>query len=45
MDCSEEFTITIGEQEFYRSKDFELPKRCKACRSKRKQERERGDYA
>jgi ribosomal protein L36 len=31
-DCGKAFTITEGEQEFYQSKDFPLPKRCKPCR-------------
>lgn len=35
-DCGREFTLTDGEIDFYRSKGFELPNRCKACRDKRK---------
>lgn len=35
-DCGREFTLTDGEIDFYRSKGFELPSRCKACRDKRK---------
>lgn len=35
-DCGREFTLTDGEIDFYRSKGFELPSRCKACRNKRK---------
>lgn len=35
-DCGKEFTLTDGEIEFYRSKGFELPTRCKSCRDKRK---------
>lgn len=35
-DCGKEFTLTDGEIDFYRSKGFELPNRCKACRDKRK---------
>lgn len=35
-DCGREFTLTDGEIDFYRSKGFELPTRCKACRDKRK---------
>ena len=34
-DCGREFTLTDGEIDFYRSKGFELPSRCKACRDKR----------
>ena len=35
-DCGREFTLTDGEIDFYRSKGFELPSRCKACHDKRK---------
>lgn len=35
-DCGREFTLTDSEIDFYRSKGFELPSRCKACRDKRK---------
>lgn len=35
-DCSEEFTITGSEQNFYEEKGFDLPKRCKKCRDARK---------
>lgn len=35
-DCGREFTLNDGEINFYRSKGFELPSRCKACRDKRK---------
>lgn len=35
-DCGKEFTLTDGEINFYRSKGFDLPNRCKACRDKRK---------
>ena len=39
-DCGEEFTFTVGEQEFYAEKGFtNEPVRCKACRDKRKAER------
>jgi len=30
--CDEEFTITIGEYEFFKKKGLDLPKRCKSCR-------------
>ncbi len=36
LDCGRGFTHTHGEINFYRSKGFELPSRCKACRDKRK---------
>lgn len=39
-DCGEEFDFTANEQEFYKEKGFtDEPKRCKACRDKKKQER------
>ena len=45
MDCSQLFTFTAGEQEFYDRKGFkEEPKRCKNCREVRKQRRN-GDFA
>jgi CxxC-x17-CxxC domain-containing protein len=40
MDCSQPFTFTAGEQEFYERKGFkEEPKRCKPCRDQRKSRR------
>ena len=42
IDCKKDFTITIGEQEFYASKmdengkPYNLPKRCKPCRAEKK---------
>ncbi len=39
-DCGEEFLFTVGEQEFYAEKGFDhQPVRCKACRDKRKAEK------
>ena len=39
-DCGEEFTFTVGEQEFYAEKGFDNePVRCKDCRAKRKNSR------
>ncbi|MCI5905735.1 MAG: zinc-ribbon domain containing protein [Oscillospiraceae bacterium] len=38
-DCGKEFTINDGEIDFYRSKGFELPNRCKSCRDKRKSQK------
>ena len=31
-DCGEEFTFSAEEQEFYKSKGFQQPIRCKSCR-------------
>ena len=40
QDCGCEFTFTAGEQEFYKEKGFDNePKRCKACRDKKKTEK------
>lgn len=38
-DCGETFVWTMKEQEFYKSKNFSPPKRCKACRQKKKEQR------
>lgn len=36
-DCGQEFTFTVGEQNFYEEKGFtNEPVRCKACRDKKK---------
>lgn len=40
-DCGKEFDFTIGEQEFYDQMGFDKPIRCKECRDKKKQEREK----
>lgn len=42
-DCGEEFTITSGEQKFYQDHHWEFPKRCKACRDKRKAMKKKKD--
>jgi hypothetical protein len=40
QDCGQEFTFTAGEQAFYKEKGLENePKRCKACRDKKKAQR------
>ena len=39
-DCDEQFTFTVGEQEFYAQKGFQNePARCPNCRRVRKRER------
>lgn len=38
-DCGVEFVFTEREQEFYASKNFSEPVRCKACREARKAQR------
>ena len=35
-DCGKTFVFTVGEQEFYKSKNFPAPKRCKKCSKKRR---------
>ena len=35
-DCGKEFIITVGESQWYRQMELELPVRCPECRSKRK---------
>ena len=43
-DCSQEFTFTIGEQEFYLSHGLQNePSRCPECRTARRRDR-RGGY-
>ncbi len=36
QDCGGNFVFTVGEQQFYKSKGFTIPKRCKACRDAKK---------
>ncbi len=36
VDCGRQFEITPGEERFYKSKDLDLPKRCKPCRDKKR---------
>ncbi|HEX76238.1 MAG TPA: zinc-binding protein [Dehalococcoidia bacterium] len=43
VDCGKEFTFTVGEQEFYRSRGLQNePSRCPECRAARRQRRYRG---
>lgn len=42
LDCGQMFIIEAGEQEFFKSKGFSLPKRCQECRAKRKIEKMNG---
>jgi len=37
--CGRPFDFSSGEQEFFKKKDFNDPKRCPQCRAKRKQEK------
>lgn len=36
-ECGENFVITVDDQEWYKSKGFHEPKRCKSCRALRRQ--------
>lgn len=38
IDCGRDYVLGAGEIEFYKSKEFHLPKRCSECRRKRRQE-------
>lgn len=41
-DCGQEFAFTGEEQEFFRERGYSTPKRCKLCRSARKNEQPNG---
>jgi CxxC-x17-CxxC domain-containing protein len=41
-DCSQAFTFTSGEQDFYASRGFSEPSRCPDCRAARKAQRDSG---
>lgn len=44
-DCGQEFTFTVGEQEFYDEKGFtNEPVRCSDCRRKKKEEKYNNRY-
>lgn len=43
-DCSQAFTFTRGEQEFYTSRGFSEPTRCPSCRAARKADRGGSSY-
>lgn len=36
VDCGERFVFSAGEQAFYQEKGYNDPKRCKACRMRRR---------
>ncbi len=44
IDCFDDFIFSAGEQKFYMEKGFSEPKRCKACRAKKKAERSQRAY-
>ena len=35
-DCGKTFIFTVGAQEFYKSKNFAFPQRCRQCAKKRR---------
>lgn len=37
--CGKDFIFPVNEQKYYEKHGFQLPKRCKACREKRKREK------
>ena len=36
QDCGDEFVFTARDQQFYKQKGYEEPKRCKPCRELKK---------
>ncbi len=42
--CGAEFPFTAEEQEFFQSKGFQEPKKCKPCRQAAKAQRQGGGY-
>lgn len=40
VDCNKPFTITSGHAKWFLDKGLELPKRCKECRTRRRNEKE-----
>ena len=42
-DCQQPFNFSTSEQEFYETKGFSVPKRCKSCRDIKKAARDGGD--
>ena len=39
-DCAQEFTFSADDQEFYSTRGFSDPKRCRSCRAQRRNGRE-----
>lgn len=37
--CGSQFYFTTGEQQFYKSKGLNIPRYCKSCREKKKQQK------
>jgi CxxC-x17-CxxC domain-containing protein len=46
VDCSQEFTFTASDQQFYADRQFSEPRRCASCRAAKKAARgETGSYS
>ncbi|HWO72527.1 MAG TPA: CxxC-x17-CxxC domain-containing protein [Dehalococcoidia bacterium] len=45
IDCGQEFLFSADDQEFYSSRGYSEPKRCRSCRAQRRSEREGGEPA
>lgn len=43
--CGVEFVFTVGEQEFFKDKGFNPPRRCADCRKKKREEKEQQQQA
>ena len=43
-DCGEEFEFSEAEQRFYQERNLSEPKRCKACRDKKRANNEKNDH-
>lgn len=43
IECRKDFYLNPKEQEFYRSQNYALPKRCHSCRQWRKHLREKAE--
>ncbi len=41
-DCGQQFTFTADDQEFFASRGYGEPKRCRSCRAARRNERDGG---
>ena len=41
--CGKEFEIDQEEARFFQDKNLDLPKRCKECRARRREERKRAE--
>lgn len=39
--CGNEFEFTVGQQEFFASHNLSEPKKCKTCKEKEKQEKDK----